>query len=83
MKAKKDLDNYGKPKLDYKKRIGEMNDSDLFSETKHKIWLSAYANNNPRSDFHWHVDYIYNEWVERKKENEYARAYKEVADDRC
>jgi len=57
-----------------------MDDKELFEETKHKIWLSVYANNNPKSDFHWHADTIYDEWIKRKGKDqiEYAKAYDEV-----
>ncbi len=69
--AKVQMDNYGKPRSEYYTRVSEMNDTDLFEETTHKLWLSAYANNNPRSDYHWHVDAIYEEWVKRNKVDQY------------
>jgi len=69
-------DNYGKPKAEYLAKIAAMDDAKLFDESKSKIWLSAYAGNNPRSDYHWHVDAIYAEWGRRNKIEEYDRAYK-------
>jgi len=70
-----DNDNYGKPKSAYLKKIAAMSDEDLLRETEDKIWLSAYASNNPRSDYHWHVDALYDEWKRRGKEYQYAVAY--------
>jgi hypothetical protein len=68
-------DNHGKPRSDYLARIAEKSDTDLFEETENKIWLSAFAANNPRSDYHWHVDACYSEWVKRGKPKEYERAF--------
>lgn len=50
------FDNQKKPRLDYVKKVFGMTKDQLFKETEQKIWLSAYANNNLRSDYHWHVD---------------------------
>lgn len=71
-------DNHGKPKSEYLDRIKAMNDDALFKETKDKICLSAYANNNPWSDYHWHVDALYDEWHNRKKGGRYGVAHKAV-----
>lgn len=75
---KRVLDNYGKPRLLYYWRIWLMSDQDLFRETKNKIWLSAYANNNPRSDYHWHVSACYEEWDRRHQSEKYKEAYEET-----
>lgn len=71
-------DNYGKPKSEYIERIAAMDHDALFEETKQKIWLSAYAGNNPRSDYHWHVDVVYDEWTHRGDTDQYSKAYKAV-----
>lgn len=68
-------DNYGKPKSAYVARIATMTDGELYEETKRAIWLSAYAANNPRSDFHWHVDACYYECLAREKPKIYERAF--------
>ena len=68
-------DNHGKPKSEYLAKIAAMTDDALFTETERKIWLSAYAGNNPRSDYHWHTDAVYDEWLARGKLSEYDRAY--------
>ena len=70
-------DNYGKPKQDYLDRIAAMTDSELEQETEQKIWLSGYANNNHRSDYHWHVEACYVE-CQRRDPGMYERAYQTV-----
>lgn len=69
-------DNYGKPKLIYVNRISNMSGEELYEETKSKIYLSAYANNNAESDYHWQSDACYNEWSNRKKLDQYSKAWK-------
>jgi hypothetical protein len=71
-------DNYGKPKADYLVRIASMDDETLGKEAERKIWLSAFANNNPRSDFHWMVDAIYDECQRRGKPEIYSKAFDEA-----
>ena len=71
-------DNYGKPKSDYLAKIAAMTDEELFAECQSKIWLSAYAANNPRSDYHWHCDACYDESQRRKDKEIYSRAHKAV-----
>lgn len=70
--------NYGKPKTEYLTKLIKMSDEELFTETKEKIWLSAYAANNGRSDYHWHCDGTYDEWRRRGKDNQYDKAHKQV-----
>lgn len=72
-------DNYGKPKSDYIEKIRCMDKDVLFQETKQKIWLSAYANNNPRSDYHWQCDACYDEWVNRNDTGSYEKAWRSAA----
>lgn len=43
------------------------------------IWLSAYANNNPRSDYHWMCDAAYAECERRGKGNIYAEEHTRLA----
>lgn len=71
------LNNYGKPKQEYIDRLTKMTDEELHTETRRMIWLSAYANNNPRSDYHWMCDATYDEWTRRGKPEGYKRAYDE------
>ena len=70
-------DNYGKPKQGFLDRIHAMDDEKLERQTGKSIWLSAYANNNPRSDFHWQCDACYDEWQTRDDTEGYVRAYDE------
>lgn len=68
-------DNNGKPKSDYLKKIAAMNDETLEKEAEQMIWLSAFANNNPRSDYHWMSDSIYDECQTRKKPEIYQAGF--------
>ena len=72
-------DNYGKPKSDYIARIAVMTDAELLKEGELKIWLSAFANNNPRSDYHWHADAIYDECANRGKPEIYSEAWNKAS----
>ncbi|MGG0308285.1 hypothetical protein ABEY43_07275 [Priestia megaterium] len=71
-------DNYGKPKMDYVDKVSKMTNEELFEETKSKIWLSTYASNNPRSDYHWNIDVCYDQWVERGNVDNYEKAYNKL-----
>lgn len=69
------MSNSKKPRMLYAWRIWMMSDKELLKETETKIWLSAYASNNPRSDYHWHVDVCYDEWTRRGKKEQYTVAF--------
>lgn len=70
-------DNQGKPKSDYLEKLKSKSDAELAEETKNKIWLSAFASNNHRSDYHWHCDACYDECLRRRGNPEiYSNAYK-------
>lgn len=71
-------DNYHKDKSEYFRCLLEMSQDELKAEAKQKIWLSAYANNNPRSDYHWQVDAIYGVYHLRGQDDGYKQAYREV-----
>jgi len=73
----KNTDNCGNPKQNYLDKLAAMTDADLHAETRQKIWLSAYANNNPRSDYHWQCDATYDEWNCRGNLDGYKKAYDE------
>jgi len=72
-------DNYGKPKSEYLKKIASMSRDELLKETESKIWLSAYAANNPRSDYHWQCDACYDEWSKRDDVEGYEIAWKRAS----
>jgi hypothetical protein len=46
-------DNAGVPKQLYLDKLKMCSESELLKETETIIWLSAYASNNPYSDYHW------------------------------
>lgn len=72
-------DNSGKSRSEYFIRIAAMDDAALAKECETKIWLSAYASNNSRSDYHWHVDACYDECQNRKKPEIYTEAHKRAS----
>jgi len=72
-------DNYGKPKSEYLDKLVAMDDKELRDACEQMIWLSAYANNNPRSDYHWQCDACYDECHNRNKDYIYERAHKFVS----
>ena len=72
-------DNYGKPKSEYLDKLKVMDDKQLRDACEQMIWLSAYANNNPRSDYHWQCDACYDECHNRDKVYIYEQAHKYVS----
>jgi hypothetical protein len=68
-------DNYGNPKSEFIQMLTTLSDDEFEKKTKDKIWLSAYANNNPRSDYHWQADACYDEAERRGKPQLYKRAW--------
>lgn len=72
------LDNHDKPKTDYLGKLVEMSDKELEAECEDMIWLSAYANNNPRSDYHWQCSACYDECDRRGNTKIYFRAHKQA-----
>lgn len=67
-------DNNKKPKLDTLIRIASKTDEALFEETKRDIWLSAYADNNRGSDFHWYELACKREWEFRGTPDQFELA---------
>ncbi|CAA2140483.1 hypothetical protein [Hyphomicrobium sp. ghe19] len=72
-------DNSGKPRQDFANQIAALDDAAFVKEAEHRIWLSAYANNNPRSDYHWQADACYDEAQRREKPELYIRAFNNVS----
>lgn len=68
-------DNYGKPKSAYLEKLTTLSDEEFVKEIENKIWLSAFASNNPRSDYHWHTDACYDEAQRREKPELYEQGY--------
>jgi hypothetical protein len=71
-------DNYGNPKSAFIKKLEGFTDEVFVDYAKDRIWLSAYANNNPRSDYHWQADACYDEAQRRGKPELYEQAYAKV-----
>ncbi len=71
-------DNYGKPRQNFLDALEDLSDEDLSEKTEELIWLSAFANNNPRSDYHWQADACYDEWQRREKPEQYQKVFDEV-----
>lgn len=69
------FDNYGKPTSDYVAKLEAMDDDELVKEASDRCWLSAYASNNPRSDYHWQTDALYAEAKRREKPWLYQRGW--------
>ena len=72
-------DNYGKPKAEYLAKLSLMSDEQLREACNQMIWLSAYANNNPRSDYHWQCDACYDECDKRGKTNIYGEEHAKLS----
>lgn len=71
--------NDGPLRQDYADKLATITDDEFFEECKKFIFLSAYANNNPRSDFHWQCDACTLEGWRRNREDLYDKAHKEVS----
>ena len=68
-------DNYGNLKSDYLQKLTTLTDKELREKCSQMIWLSAYANNNPRSDYHWQCDACYDECSSRGKSDIYSEEH--------
>ena len=72
-------DNYGKLKSLFLDKLKALSDEELRGKCEEFIWLSAYANNNPRSDYHWQCDACYDEATRRGNPDIYSNAYEAVS----
>ncbi len=63
----------------YVEKLQAETDDGLREAAEQMIWLSAYASNNPRSDYHWQADAVYDECQRRGKGNIYNDAHKKVS----
>ena len=66
-------------KPEWRTKLQTMTDDELLRHCEKFIWLSAYANNNPRSDYHFLCDAGYVECVRRNRRDSYDEAYKEAS----
>lgn len=53
-------------------------DKQLVDESANYVWLSGYAANNPRSDYHWKCDACYDEARRREKPWLYQRGWNQA-----
>jgi hypothetical protein len=67
-------DNYGVPRQHFADTLAAADEAQYLQLAEEYIWLSAYANNNPRSDYHWKCDACYDEAVRRGQPELYKRA---------
>jgi len=58
--------------------IASLDDEAFVKKSETLIWLSAFANNNPRSAYHWQADACYDEAKRRGKPELYDKAYKQA-----
>lgn len=72
-------DNYGKPRQDFADKLAAATDNQFLEIAEDRIWLSAYANNNPRSDYHWQADACFAEAERRSKPELYDKAWRRAA----
>ena len=68
------LDNYGRPRQEYLDILSSLSDDDLLKKCSDMVWLSGYAGNNPRSDYHWQADACYDECVKRSRQDIFEMA---------
>ena len=71
-------DNYGKPRQDFADKLAAASEDELAKMCNQYIWLSAYASNNPRSDYHWMADACSDECERRGKSEIYSREWKKL-----
>lgn len=69
-------DNSPEKQAAYIAGLETLTDGGLKDEAESKIWLSAFAANNPRSCYHWQCDATYAEATRRGKPEIYSEAHK-------
>jgi hypothetical protein len=60
---------------EYIEKLKNMTDDELVNEVEQKVWLSAYANNNPRSIYHKECDATSEECFSRRKPWLYSKGF--------
>ena len=71
MADKKTLDQR---KADWTAKLVAMTEGELRAACNQYIWLSAYATNNPKSDYHWMADACHDECERRGTVDEVYQA---------
>jgi hypothetical protein len=72
-------DNYGAPRQHFADSLAASDDAQFMQTAEEYIWLSAYAANNYRSDYHWKADACYDEAKRRGNPDLYKRAWERAA----
>lgn len=72
-------DNYGKPRQEFADKLAAADDEEYLRIAEQYIWLSAFASNNLRSDYHWMCDASYSEAGRRGNPELYSRAHDRAA----
>lgn len=67
--------NYDVPTQQYADKIAALSDEGFVKDCQEYIWLSAYAANNPTSDYHWMATACYYEAQRRGNPDLYQRGY--------
>lgn len=73
-------DNKGEPRQKYADKLAAMDEDQLREQANRYIWLSAYANNNSRSDYHWMCDAVYDELKARDRLVIYNEEYEKLTE---
>ena len=71
--------NDGTTKEEWREKLSAMTDAELYQHCERYIWLSAYASNNPRSNYHFLCDAGYAECKKRGKLGIYERAHRDAS----
>lgn len=72
-------DNAGKPRQLFADKIAALDDAAFVRRASDLIWLSAFANNNPRSDYHWQADACHDEAARRGDPELYNTAWRKAS----
>lgn len=69
-------DNHKRPRQEFADKIASLDGPTFVREAAGVIYMSAFAANNPRSDYHWQADACYSEAARRGDPSLYERAWK-------
>lgn len=72
-------DNYGHPRQAFADKLAAADEAEYLKIAEEYIWLSAYASNNSRSDYHWKCDACYDEAIRRGYAYLYDQAHKRAS----
>jgi len=72
-------DNYGAPKQHFADTLAASDEAQFLQLAEKYIWLSAYADSNPHSDYHWMCDACYDEAKRRGKPELYEQAHRRAS----